>query len=129
MAQAAVVTDLRRSDSDELRALHAKLDAILEGQVEILERVGAARGPRDQADERLLLAIHEAAEGLPFKASHVIKRARHVPALAAALLAADITSQEQLGKLLGRLEGVTIAGLRLERTKDRRAPWRIVLRT
>jgi hypothetical protein len=49
-----------------------------------------------------------------------------VTALAAALSAADITSEPQLGKLLARLEGVTIAGLRLERTRDRRAPWRIL---
>jgi hypothetical protein len=103
-----------------------RLDRIELLLVKILERVSTARGPRDQADVRLLLAIHEAAESLPFKASHVMKRARHVPALSAALLAADITSQEQLGKLFARLEGATAAGLRMERTKDRRAPWRIV---
>ena len=46
-AVANLVNDLRRSYSDEQRALHAKLDVILEGQVEILERVGESMKPPD----------------------------------------------------------------------------------
>lgn len=103
-----------------------RLDRIEQLLVKILERVSTAHGARDQADERLLVAIYDAVEALPFKASHVMRRALHMPALAAALQAADITSEEQLGKLFCRLEGVTIAGLRLERTRNRKGPWRIV---
>ena len=47
--------------------------------------------------------------------------------LARALLAADIDSPKQLGKLLARLAGVDIGGLVVTRTKDTRdgAQWSI----
>jgi hypothetical protein len=80
-----------------------------------LARLEAGRGPRDQADLRLVHAMTSTTEGLPFKAQDVLQRAQYVPALREALLGADITSARQLGKLLARLEGTVVDGARLDR--------------
>jgi len=100
--------------------------AALRDRVAVLERWW--RGPRDAADERLLIAIAAAAGSLPFTSRQVFAHARTVPALAAAVQDADIGSVRELGKLLRRVEGVCIDGLRLERDDVVRGGilWRIV---
>jgi len=85
-------------------------------------------GPRDAADERLLIAIAAAAGSLPFTSRQVVAHARTVPALAAAIQDAAIGSVRELGHLLRRVEGICIEGLRLERHDVVRSgiQWRIV---
>lgn len=93
----------------ELTAMHA----ITTRQVETLTaRVAAlelARGPRDDADSSLLIELYDAIEGRAFGAGAAMIRAQSVPRLAKALLAADIVNEKQLGKLLARMNGTTIA--------------------
>jgi hypothetical protein len=57
----------------------------------------------------------------------LISHARVDAALGAALLAADLVSPREVGKLLRRLEGRPVAGLRLERSGLERAGivWRV----
>jgi hypothetical protein len=113
------------------RALLAQLVERLDDygkRLGILEREQLARALRDAADERLLRAIDAAAEGLPFRASHVLARAEQVPALAAALLEADIVRAQDLGCFLRRFHGVVLDDRRLERLKVHRGArlWQFV---
>jgi hypothetical protein len=103
-------------------------------RVELLERFDRlealllrGRRPRDEEERALILAIAEAAPDVTFTAAAVIDRARDVPALEASLLAADIDGGRQLGKLLARLRGAVIEGLRLEcvGTYRGRLLWRV----
>jgi hypothetical protein len=101
----------------------ARLDAF-EARLRALE---ARFGPRDQADADLMLALRESSRGLVFTTRMVWVRRDRDDGLARALLAADIDSPKQLGKLLARLAGVDIGGLVVTRTKDTRdgAQWSI----
>jgi hypothetical protein len=113
------------------RALLARIIERLgdhDARLGMLEREQAARTVRDAADERLFHAIDAAAEELPFKASHVLARAEQVPALAAALLEADIVRAQDLGCFLRRFHGVVLDDRRLERLKVHRGArlWQFV---
>jgi hypothetical protein len=77
----------------------------------------ARKGPRDHQDRALHAAMADAWAGLPFKASSMMRRAKAVPGLAAALVASDITNERELGHLLRRLEGVELQGVTLERAR------------
>jgi hypothetical protein len=82
--------------------LEARL-AQLEARVAQLE---ARSGPRDQADVALLAALAASVGGgVTFGAREVFRHARVDRALRAALVAADLVSPRQLGKLLRRMAG------------------------
>jgi hypothetical protein len=98
--------------ANELAAVRAEL-LELRARVQALER---GRGPRDDADRALVLALADAAAGLPFKAGMVFRRAVAVPALADALRNADVDNEKQLGKLLDRVKGSPIEGVVVART-------------
>jgi hypothetical protein len=72
-----------------------------------------APGPRDAADEVLVMAIADAVLGLPFTAAALWTRRRHVPELAQALEDADLTSVRELGAWLRRMQGATVGDWRL----------------
>jgi hypothetical protein len=84
--------------------------------------------PRDDDDRRVLLAL-VASGGLMsrFSAREVVAHARHVPELAQALEAADAETPRAVGRLLRRVEGRVISGVRLERCGEDRGGlvWRV----
>ena len=87
------------------RALAAKLDLLL-----------ARSGPRDRGDVALVGLIAAISRGLPFTAAALWRRrVAGDEALAAALATADIENTKQLGKLIRRLEGRDVDGVRLVR--------------
>jgi hypothetical protein len=97
--------------------------AALTARIEVL--ITANSGPRDKADLRLRRAIVEHSHGLDYRATDLLVTAVREPDLAAALKAADIVNEWQLGKLLRRFEqGPSIDNVRFERTGRM---WRCVL--
>jgi len=97
---------------DAIAAEQSRQRDILDAIVRLLEH---GRGARDQADVALLLAIAEAVGDRPFTSAQLIAHAAAAEALREALLAADITTRQELGTLCRRLEGVPLAGLCLTR--------------
>jgi hypothetical protein len=89
--------------------------------------VRTGRGPRDEADRRLLVTIAESTQALPFRASDLIQRADADPVLDAALLAADLVNPKEVGKWLARFTEHPIAGVRVERGRLVRGAmrWRV----
>ena len=106
-------------DRAEFEALAAEV-AVLRTEV---ARLAAGRGPRATEDRRLLAAIYDAAEGLPWQTSHLLTRAEQVPALRLALLNADLTTSKELGKWAARMAGIEVDDLMLVRV--RRRLWRV----
>ena len=88
--------------ADEVRELRQRV-AQLEARL--------SPGPRDQADVTLASTIAASACGLPFTAAALWRRRAVDPALTEALVASDVDSPRQLGKLLRRLEGRDIEGV------------------
>jgi hypothetical protein len=117
------VTALRQSVVDPIVELASRV-AVLEAE---MRRLRCTKGPRDRLDVALVAAILDAAGARPWRCGDVLIRAESVPALRAALQAAEVTSAKGLGKLAARLDGIDVAGLRLERVQVRGRPhWRIV---
>jgi len=87
--------------------------AALTARVAVLERtchdlaaiVARGRGLRDNADAALIAAIHAATAGDAFMSRELCDHARVVPALGLALEAADLTTAQELGHWLRRVEG------------------------
>lgn len=75
-----------------------------------------ARGVRAGTEPFVIAAIAGAPLGATFSAAGVIKLAPEVPALEDALINAfmEMPTAKQLGKLLARLEGVSVDGARIE---------------
>jgi hypothetical protein len=116
-----VIAELARQSAEQ-----AKQAGVLTEIVALLRR---GRGPRDEADQRLLVGILEAIGDHPFTSSELIEHARVNQALGSVLLGADVVDAHSLGCVLRRLHGSKIRGLRLERTAIDRsgARWRVVL--
>jgi hypothetical protein len=83
---------------------------------------------RDTADAGLLLAIEDARADRPFNCADIIATAGVRPGLNDALVAADVTNGQELGCLFRRIEGMVLAGVRLERVDDTRSRAGIVWR-
>jgi hypothetical protein len=113
----SVADDFQTRVLDALREIRADVTAIR------LLALGH-HGPRDAADEHLLRAIAASALGTRFSAREVFRHRRVAPTLASALQDADIVSVIQLGKLLKRLSGSAVDGVRLEQI-DARVAWGI----
>ena len=98
----------------------ARLDA-LERQVTtltaLLDAFSARRspGPRDHVDVALVGVLTTSTRGLSFTTAAVWRHRVVDEALAAALRHADIDSPKQLGRLLRRLEGRAVHGIRIAR--------------
>ena len=119
--QRAGVTD-RDALSAWLERIEAKLDRVLE----LLERHD--QGARDREDERLPLAVIEAVRDRPFTSAQLLAHAEADENLGAAITACDVTNARELGKLLRRLEGLDLHGVRLERVDERHRDgivWRV----
>ena len=102
----------------EMDALAARLEEF-EQRLAVLER-GA--GPRDDADVDLLQSLYDALGSTPFRPSDVFRFAqleRGAP-LRRALLAADVDSEDQLGKLLSRCSTRATDGVMVRRHRRRR---------
>jgi hypothetical protein len=79
------------------------------------------RGARDAADRALLVAIAESIGDRRFMSAELMHHATTIaPALHEALRAADVQDAHELGVLFRRLHGVTIDGMRVERTDTTR---------
>ena len=107
-------------------AVEARLDALeatVARQERQIARLLSSRGGYGEADVRLLLAIHEAADGLPFRAKSIMRRAEDVPALKAALDGALIETGQELGKFFTRLQDLDVERVRLEQVKHVRGGW------
>src|SRR5262245_33665752 len=90
----------------ELIETTRRLCDLLERQA---QRADVWRGPRDDFDVAVVIALRDAVKALGFTAAQIFSHVRVAhPALAAALVAADITSPAELGALLARLEGLRI---------------------
>jgi hypothetical protein len=101
-----------------LRELITRQVAI-EAKLDILLRL--APGPRDQGDVALVGIIATVARGLPFTAAALWRRrVAGDAALAEAFATCDIENPKQLGKLLRRLEGRDVDGIRLCRVGTNR---------
>jgi hypothetical protein len=105
----------------DLAMLRHEIDTLAR-RLETVERWVQAHGtgPRDGADVALLHVLAATARGLSFTAAGMWRRRAVDPTLAEALLAADITSARQLGKLLRRLTGHTVDGWCLRRVGTNR---------
>jgi hypothetical protein len=106
------------ADADVLGLLRAVVAEQAQQRVmlaAILAALERNRGPRDQADAALLLAIAAAIDDRPFTSSQLMAHAAVDLALAAALADADIDHAQELGCVCRRLEGIAVKGLRLER--------------
>jgi hypothetical protein len=94
------------------RALDAKVDVLL---------ARLAPGPRDGGDVALGGIIATVSRGLPITAAALWRRRIAGDlALAEALATCDIENPKQLGKLLRRLEGRDMSGVRLCRVGENR---------
>ena len=94
-----------------LQRIEAKQDRILAA----LETIEQRHGARDQADERLPVALAEVLRGRPFTSVNAWALASADEGLQAALTACDVTTVRELGKLFARLEGRVYHGVRLVR--------------
>ena len=92
---------------DEVTGLRVRVDAL-----------EARCRPRDAADAAVLTTIAAQIGGTRFTSADVLSLAREDLLLADALEAADITTTRELGALLARLDGESVAGY----TGPRRAP-------
>jgi hypothetical protein len=102
----------------------------LEQRVRTLEQQFAARfGPRDLADRAVLPAIVMATQGAVFTSRELLRHARVDGALHQALEDADVTTTQECGQLLHRLEAWPLDGVRLERVDRTPAGrrWRVVV--
>lgn len=108
----------------EIAAEQARQGEMLSTILRLLER---GRGARDAADVALLVAVAEAIGDRAFTSAQLMAHAEADPALHAALEAADIVSAQELGCVFRRLDGTTLAGIRLVRAGDQRAGivWRV----
>jgi hypothetical protein len=126
---AAVPRPTATPDSVEtlLRAIRAEQTRQAGLLAEILRALERGRGPRDSADGALLLAVAEAIGDRPWTSAQLVAHANVDPALREALTAADITSAQELGCVCRRLEGIAVAGLRLDRVGRSREGvlWRV----
>jgi hypothetical protein len=89
--------------------------------VEAIER---RDGPRDAADRALVLTLADTVRAARFTVQELWRHARTDAELHAAIAAADLTSPQQVGKWLRRVEGVEVQGrlvVRERRTRARRA--------
>jgi hypothetical protein len=88
----------------------------LERRLELLERrvrqleAASVRGPRDEADVALVLAIASAIGSARFTGLELFRHADVHEGLAAALEDADLDNPRQLGRLLRRVAGHDVAG-------------------
>jgi hypothetical protein len=114
---------LREIPAASLEARVAALEATVDQQDKVLARLVSSRGRYGDADLRVLVEIDEAAAWLTFRAKSIMRRAADVPALRAALDEALIETPQELGLLLGRLRGVAVEGVRLQRGKHQRGGW------
>ena len=93
--------------------------------IERLDRIEALlrsrTGARDEADRALVPIIHDSTLGLPFSASALWQRAQAAPELKAALQACDLDNPIQVGRLLGRLAGIEIDDVVLDRVSEQRS--------
>jgi hypothetical protein len=103
------------------RAILAELAALRQ----MVEPLARGRGPRDGADAQLLEHMVPFVSRTSIRCREVFDAAHNSPALAQALLNADIENSKQLGKLFGRIQGVEIDGRRIEHVSAGR--WRIVV--
>ena len=100
--------------------LAARVDALERDQEALRATVNAlvaqrAPGPRDHADVALVAVLTTSTRGLSFTTAAVWRHRVVDEALAAALRHADIDSPKQLGRLLRRLEGRAVDGIRIAR--------------
>ena len=103
----------------EIRAEQVRQGALLERILRLLEH---GRGPRDDADRRLVLAILESVGDRPFTCTDVVQHAQLADSgLRDALLGADVDTARDLGALLRRLHGITVDGVRVDRVDASRA--------
>ena len=109
-----LVADLLQALVTEQARQGAQIAAILR----LLER---GRGARDEADAALLVAVVESVGDRQFTSRQLEAHADADPALREALLAADVTSAQELGCVFRRLEGAAVGGFRLERVAVQRA--------
>ena len=112
------------SNDVQLAAVIARVEAIEQWRAE----VQGSRGARDADDRALLVAIAESIGDRRFTSGELIHHATIAPALHEALRAADVQEPHELGVLFRRLQGITIDGMRVERTDDSRAGavWRVL---
>jgi hypothetical protein len=111
-----------RALRSEPSAIEARI-AALEARLDVLEAARAPKGPRDDLDTALVVQLAQTAVHRSFSCAEVLAHSVADAALRQALAHADIGSTKQLGKLLRRVEGVPIAGLRIARVGRRR--WRV----
>ena len=106
--------------------------AILEQLVAIRRLLdGGQRGPRDDADRALVMAIRTSIADRVFTSSELIDRADRVdPALKRALLDADVETSHDAGIWMRRMHGTTAAGFAVERVGERRdgVLWSVTMR-
>ena len=121
------------SRPDRLQSVLARLselEALVASTVARLAQLERGRGPRDEADRVLIRCIFfESIGSMPFRTSDAIRfsRLERGSALRAALVAADVDNEKQLGQLLARYSRLdSIDGLRVERARRRRH-WRVVV--
>jgi len=124
---------IRKRDAVEVE-LEQRVAELEQQQAELValvhQLIGA--GPRDHQDLALISAVHEfaASHVETFTAAEVIAWATVRPELRDALERADIDDAKQLGELLHRCRGRTLAGLLVTREGHAhgRARWRVELR-
>jgi hypothetical protein len=96
-----------------------RLLALVLAEVKALRREMAeyrtSRGPRDQDDAALVGVLARAVGDAKFSAREVLGHCRENAALGEAVERATTESPRSLGRLLARLEGVTIDGYMLAR--------------
>jgi hypothetical protein len=88
----------------------------------------SARAPRDAQEAALVTAVFEVVgESATFTSGEVFEHARLDEALAEALLKADVDNAIQLGRILARLAGQSVAGVTLSREGTSRdgVRWRL----
>jgi hypothetical protein len=133
----------RRRDLDcgaAVAELRADLGALL-ARVAVLEAAASRRGPRDDDDRAVVVALAAAIDrtahaveasarlsAVRFAARDVRRLARQDVDLRAALVRADAVSAKSIGRLLARVEGHPIDGITVERAgaSGGTVVWRLV---
>lgn len=107
-------------------------DRIERELVALRRAIQQQQGPRDEAERAVLPAIAQAVGDATFTSAELLEHARACEHLRAALLAADVASDDGqgVGFLLRRLARITDGELAIERTDERRgiAVWRVLVR-